>query len=85
MLEGFIQSRYIHEATTFQIALQSCKMFATFRHNQGKDSLDAVRQSNDPPVLKGAHFDACRRCREKKVLKDTPGCVVLKLTSIATM
>ncbi|KAF1973476.1 hypothetical protein BU23DRAFT_598895 [Bimuria novae-zelandiae CBS 107.79] len=65
--ESFIKSRHFHEAATFQFALQSCKMFATFRHNQGKDSLDAVRQSNDPPVLKGAHFDACRKCREKKL------------------
>ena len=82
---SFIKSRHFREAATLQSALQSYKMFATFRHNQDKDSLDAVRQSNDPPVLKGAHFDACRKCREKKVLRDTPGCVGFKLTSTAPM
>ncbi|KAF2250600.1 hypothetical protein BU26DRAFT_591484 [Trematosphaeria pertusa] len=42
-------------------------MFVTFRHNQDKDSLDAVRETTDPPVPKGAQSDACRRCREKKL------------------
>jgi hypothetical protein len=58
-------------------------MFTTFRPNQEKDSLDAVRRTSNPPVLKGGCLDACRRCREKKVFVLRFRCQCVELTLIA--